>query len=107
MSLISVRTLLGSSSFMLLFLCSALANAYSSQRKRAPPNFNPPPRFRVDENNPDFLNRRLADSRLRQAWIDMWRLAAVACVTLDEEEEVYERYFEPGESEMVRCNSRI
>lgn len=66
---------------------------------------NPPPTFRVYTNDVDFPDVTATGARIQEAWLDMWHLAAVACVTLDEEEDVYERYFEPGESEMVQRRS--
>lgn len=98
---------------LLLGLCVAFftlarvhASPYPDARKRVPHLSPYPPTFRTYANNPDFPDPALADARLRQAWIDMWYLAAVACVTLDEQEELYQRYFEGGESEMVRSTLR-
>lgn len=109
----------------LLTLTGVLANAPHAVRKRdrqpepppespesaklqvrIPLNIGPPPAFRVYKPSKDFPDPETADKRLRQAWVDMWHMAAVACILLDEQEEVYQRYFEPGESEMVRCKSQ-
>lgn len=120
------------SSISLLSVCTALltltgvfANSHHGVRKRSrqpapsqesswPPKphvlipsvLNPPPDFRAYNNNPDFPDWKAAVQRLRQGWIDMWQMAAVACVLLDEQEELYQRYFEPGEPELVRCELR-
>lgn len=78
----------------------------SKPQKRIPSNLNIPPAFRAYSDNPDFPDPEAADKRLRQGWIDMWQMAAIACVLLDEQEELYQRYFEPGEAELVRCELR-
>jgi hypothetical protein len=99
----------------LFTLAGVLASPHHGSRKRVPPvppapviPLFPhlPPTFRSYSNNPDFPDPKVAFDRLHQAWLDMWHLAAVACVTLDEQEELYQRYFEGGESRMVRRELR-
>lgn len=108
------RTLLFSIALAFCTLPGVLARSSSGGWKRIPFNLqNPPPEFRAYANNPDFPDPSAAVQRLRQAWLDMWHMAAVACVTLNEEEDVYRRYFEAdadqsgasegSTSEMVRC----
>lgn len=110
------RALLYSISLVLCTLPGVLARSSLGDWKRIPFNLqNPPPEFRAYANNPDFPDPRATVQRLQQAWLDMWRMAAVACVTLNEEEDVYRRYFEAdaeqsggfegSASEMVRCQS--
>lgn len=100
------KVLLYSISSILLTLPKILARSSSGGWKRVSfvPS-NPPPTIRVYGNDPNFPVPRATGERLQQAWLDMWHLAAVACVTLDDEEDVYKRYFEPGDSVMVQRKS--
>lgn len=95
-------------SFVIIIAHEALARSSSRGWKRIPsvPQY-PPPTFRAYENDADFPDAAATGARLRVAWLDMWHITAIACVTFDETEDVYKRYFEPGEWVLVQRKSTL